>query len=111
MSRRMILLFVLFLVVALFYSVVIQQVMPNIKAKQKAQTEMMNNLDEQALAKIQSGNWFAFVAVIGVGSSYWGWILLGLDPLKSLFSLDQSTTIPGFQSIRALLAQWHRLPQ
>ncbi len=56
MSRRMILLFVLFLVVALFYSVVIQQVMPNIKAKQKAQTEMMNNLDEQALAKIQSGN-------------------------------------------------------
>jgi len=51
----MILLFVLFLVVALFYSVVIQQVVPNIAAEQKAQAEMLNNLDEEALAKIQSG--------------------------------------------------------
>ena len=55
MPRRMILLFVLFLVVALFYSVVIQQVVPNIAAEQKAQTEKLNNLDEEALAKIQSG--------------------------------------------------------
>jgi len=45
MHRRAILMFILFLVVALFYNSVIQQNMPDIQAKQKAQTEMLNNLD------------------------------------------------------------------
>ena len=56
MSRRMILLFVLFLVVALFYSVVGQQAGTNYAAKQRAQIEKLNNLDEQAHAKRQSDN-------------------------------------------------------
>jgi hypothetical protein len=48
--------FVLFLVVTLFYSTVTRQNMPNIGAKQKAQTEMMNNLDERALSRTKSEN-------------------------------------------------------
>ena len=44
MQRRGILLFILFLVVAWFYTVVVSQSMPDIKAKQRAQTEMLNNL-------------------------------------------------------------------
>ena len=56
MHRRAILLFVLFLVMSLFYNSVIRQNMPNIQAKQAAQTEMLNNLDEQALARIKPGN-------------------------------------------------------
>ncbi len=56
MQTRVILLFVLFLVVALFYDSVTRQNMPNIEAKQKVQTEMMNNLDERVLARTQSEN-------------------------------------------------------
>jgi len=56
MYRRVILLFVLFLVMSLFYNFVIRQNMPNIQAKQAAQSEILNNLDEQALARLKSGN-------------------------------------------------------
>ena len=56
MQRRMILLFVLFLVVTLFYSTVIRQNLPDIKAEQKAQTEMLNSLDERVFSQIQSGS-------------------------------------------------------
>ncbi len=56
MRKRVILLFVLFLVLTLFYSAGIRQSMPNMNAKQKAQTEMLNNLDERALAQMQSGD-------------------------------------------------------
>lgn len=56
MQRRLILLFVLFLVMALFYRAVIRQNMPEIKAKQAAQTQMLNNLDERVLSQVQSGN-------------------------------------------------------
>ena len=56
MQIRVILLFVLLLVVTLFYSTVTRQNMPNIGAKQKAQTEIMNNLDERALTRTQSKN-------------------------------------------------------
>jgi hypothetical protein len=56
MQIRVILLFVLFLVVTLFYSTVTRQNMPNIGAKQKAQTEMMNNLDERVFSQVQSEN-------------------------------------------------------
>ena len=45
-----------FLVVALFYNTVTRQNMPNIEAKQKVQTEMLNNLDERVLSRTQSGN-------------------------------------------------------
>jgi len=37
-----------------FYSTMTRQNMPIIEAKQKVQTEMMNNLDERALAQTQS---------------------------------------------------------
>ncbi len=47
MHRRAILLLVLLLVLAVFYSTVVRQSMPDIKARQKAQTEMLNNLDER----------------------------------------------------------------
>lgn len=56
MPRRAILLFVLFLVMSLFYSVVIQTSLPDIEAKQKAQTEMLNEMDERALSQVKSGN-------------------------------------------------------
>ena len=56
MQRRVILLFVLFLFTAVFYSTVIRQNLPDIKAKQRAQTEMLNSLDEQVLSQAQSGN-------------------------------------------------------
>ena len=56
MQRRAILLFVFFLVVTLFYSTVIRQNMPDIETIQKAQTEMLNKLDERALSQIQSDN-------------------------------------------------------
>lgn len=55
-QRRLILLFVLFLVLTLFYRVVIRQNMAGIEALQKAQTEALNNLDERALSQLQSGN-------------------------------------------------------
>lgn len=45
MQRRVILLFILFLVTAWFYSAVIRQNMPDIAAKQRAQTEKLNNLE------------------------------------------------------------------
>ena len=56
MQTRVILLFVLVLVLALFYNTVTRQNMPNIEAKQKVQTEMLNNLDERVLSHTQSGN-------------------------------------------------------
>jgi hypothetical protein len=56
MQTRVILLCVLFLIVALFYNTVTRQNMPNIEAKQKVQTEMMNTLDERVLARTQSEN-------------------------------------------------------
>jgi hypothetical protein len=56
MQTRVILLFLFFLVVALFYNTVTRQNMPNIEAKQKVQTEMLNNLDERVLSRTQSGN-------------------------------------------------------
>lgn len=56
MQKRVILLFVLFLVSALFYRAVIGQNMPNIEVKQKVQTEMLNNLDERVLSQLETGN-------------------------------------------------------
>ena len=56
MHTRVILMFVLFLVVTLFYSTVTRQNMSGIGAKQKAQTEMMNNLDERVFSQVQSEN-------------------------------------------------------
>jgi len=55
-QTRVVLLFVLFLAMTLFYSTMTRQNMPNIAAKQKVQTEMMNNLDERALSQTQSEN-------------------------------------------------------
>lgn len=45
MQRRTILLFILFLVMAWYYSVVVRQAVPAIVAKQSAQTKMLNELD------------------------------------------------------------------
>ena len=56
MQRRVILLFVLFLVAALFYRAVIRQNMPDIEVKQKAQTEMLDNLDERVLSPRETGD-------------------------------------------------------
>jgi hypothetical protein len=46
MQRRAMLLLILLLVLAVFYTTAILQPMSAIKAKQKAQTETLNNLDE-----------------------------------------------------------------
>lgn len=51
MQRRMILLFVLFVVLAALYATVTRQNMPGIQARQKAQTETLNHLDEVALGR------------------------------------------------------------
>ena len=56
MQTRLILLFVLFLVMSLFYGTVVQQSMPNIEAKQKAQIELLNTMDERAHSKLQNGS-------------------------------------------------------
>lgn len=56
MQRRVILLFVLLLVVALFYKAVIGQNMPDIEVKQKVQTEMLDNLDERVLSQLETGD-------------------------------------------------------
>ena len=56
MPRRAILLFVLFVVTSVFYSVVIHSSLPDIQAKQKAQTERFNALDEKALSPEKSGS-------------------------------------------------------
>ncbi len=45
MQRRAVLLFILFLVTAWYYSVVVRQAVPTIAAKQSAQTEMLNDLE------------------------------------------------------------------
>ena len=45
MQRRAVLLFILFLVMAWFYSTVFRQNVPEIQAEQRAQTERLNKLD------------------------------------------------------------------
>ena len=56
MQTRLILLFVLFLVMSLFYGTVVRQSMPNIEAKQKAQFELLNSMDERAHSRRQTGS-------------------------------------------------------
>jgi hypothetical protein len=51
MQRRAFLLFVLLAVLALFYSSIAQRSMPGIAARQKAQTEAFDQLDEQVLGR------------------------------------------------------------
>jgi hypothetical protein len=48
MQRRPILLLILFVVLAVFYTYGFKQSVPDIRAKQKAQLEQLNHLDEQA---------------------------------------------------------------
>jgi hypothetical protein len=50
MQRRVYLLFILFVVLAAFYASLAREV-PEITAKQQAQTEQFNHLDETVLAK------------------------------------------------------------
>jgi len=49
MQRRVLLLFVLFVVMAGFYTSVTSESVPTITTEQKAQTELFNQLDEHAL--------------------------------------------------------------
>ena len=51
MQRRVFLLFILFLVLAVFYSSVARENVPGITSKQQAQTELLNRLDESVLEK------------------------------------------------------------
>lgn len=51
MQRRVYLMFVLFLVLAAFYASVMRGNAPVIQSEQKAQTELFNQLDEQALSQ------------------------------------------------------------
>ena len=46
--RRAILLFILFVSLAVFYAYGVNQVVPDIKTKQQAQLEQLSTLDEQA---------------------------------------------------------------
>jgi hypothetical protein len=48
-------LFILFVVLAVFYASITRQNVPAISAKQKAQTDMLNQLDEQVLGEEESG--------------------------------------------------------
>ncbi len=51
MQRRVFLLFTLFVVLAAFYASVTREGVPVITARQQAQTERFNHLDETVLAK------------------------------------------------------------
>lgn len=53
MQRRVVLMFVLFVVLAGFYASVTYDSVPTIQSQQKAQTEMFNQLDEQALSQVK----------------------------------------------------------
>jgi len=46
--------FVLFVVVAGFYTTVTHNSVPTIQSEQKAQTEMFNQLDERALGQVKN---------------------------------------------------------
>lgn len=54
MQRRVLLMFVLFVVVAGFYTSVTHNSVPTIQLEQKAQTEMFNQLDERALSQVKN---------------------------------------------------------
>ena len=56
MQRRVLLMFVLFVVVVGFYTSVTHNSVPTIQSEQKAQTEMFNQLDERALSQVKMGN-------------------------------------------------------
>ena len=51
MQRRTILLFILFAALALFYASVANRSVPDVIARQKAQTEMFEQLDEHVLGQ------------------------------------------------------------
>lgn len=50
MSRRMLLLFTLFVVTSLFYAVVMNQSTPELLDVQKSQIDKLNNIEEVALS-------------------------------------------------------------
>jgi hypothetical protein len=54
-QRRVFLLFILFIVLAVFYASITRQSLPAISTEQKAQTDMLNQLDEQVLGQEKSG--------------------------------------------------------
>jgi len=54
MQRRVFLLFLLFVVLAAFYANLARQNVPAITAKQQAQTEMFNQMDERVLSQAES---------------------------------------------------------
>lgn len=53
MQRRVVLMFILFVVLAGYYASVTYDNVPTIQSQQKAQTEMFNQLDEQALSQVK----------------------------------------------------------
>jgi len=56
MQRRVLLLFVLFLVLAAFYATLTRQSMSDIASRQRAQTEAINQLEESALSESETSH-------------------------------------------------------